>query len=94
MYDMLLWASAPKTTGAVAVGNVHRKSGRPAMCPSRVDGAPLLSASPISRSVDWELEHRLGQRVAGVTWSVKNQARLHRRNGDPPYRDCLDAMRA
>ncbi len=47
-----------------------------------------------SRSVDVELEHRLGQRLASVTWSVKNQARMHRRNGDPPYRDCLDAMRA
>jgi hypothetical protein len=45
-----------------------------------------------SRGVDVELEHRLGQRLAGVTWSVKNQARMHRRNGDLPYRDCLDAM--
>lgn len=43
--------------------------------------------------VDMELEHRLGQRLGGVTWSVKNQARMHRRNGDLPYRDCLDAMR-
>lgn len=46
-----------------------------------------------SRSVDLELEQRLSRRVAGVTWSVKNQARMHRRNGDRPYRDCLDAMR-
>jgi hypothetical protein len=46
-----------------------------------------------NRRVDVELEHRLGQRLIGVTWSVKNQARMHRRNGDPPYRDCLDAMR-
>ena len=45
-----------------------------------------------SRGLDAELEHRLGQRLAGVTWSVKNQARMHRRNGDLPYRDCLDAM--
>lgn len=47
-----------------------------------------------SRGVEVELEHRLAQRVAGVTSSVKNQARMHRRNGDPPYRDCRDAMRA
>ena len=46
------------------------------------------------RGVDVELQHRLAQRLAGVTWSVKNQARMHRRNGDPPYRDCLDAMGA
>jgi len=25
-------------------------------------------------------------------WSVKNQARMHRRNGDAPYADCLDAI--
>jgi uncharacterized protein len=47
-----------------------------------------------SRGVDRELEHQLARRVGGLTWSVKNQARMHRRNGDPPYRDCLDAMRA
>jgi uncharacterized protein len=48
----------------------------------------------IDRGVDTELEYRLAQRVAGVNWSVKNQARMHWRNGDPPYRDCLDAMRS
>jgi uncharacterized protein len=46
------------------------------------------------RSIEIELERRLAQHVAGVNWSVKNQARMHRRNGDTPYRDCLDAMRA
>ncbi|MBF3222218.1 hypothetical protein HKW74_22440, partial [Pseudomonas aeruginosa] len=25
-------------------------------------------------------------------WSVKNQARMHLRNGDRPYRDCADAL--
>lgn len=47
-----------------------------------------------SGEVDEALEHRLAERLPGVPWSVKNQARMHRRNGDPPYRDCLDAMRA
>lgn len=47
-----------------------------------------------SRGIEAELEYRLAQRVDGVNWSVKNQARMHRRNGDPPYRDCLDAMRS
>ena len=28
----------------------------------------------------------------GIRWSVKNQARMHRRNGDAPYRDTLDAV--
>lgn len=28
-----------------------------------------------------------------VPWSVKNQARMHRANGDPPYADTADALR-
>ncbi len=48
----------------------------------------------IGRGIEAELEDRLAQHVPGVNWSVKNQARMHWRNGDPPYRDCLDAMRA
>jgi hypothetical protein len=30
---------------------------------------------------------------ARVPWSVTNQARMHRRNGDAPYRDATHAMR-
>jgi len=29
----------------------------------------------------------------GVPWSARNQAWMHRRNADPPYRDTADAMR-
>ena len=29
---------------------------------------------------------------AGIPWSVKNQARMHLRNGDAPYRDTFDAV--
>jgi hypothetical protein len=46
------------------------------------------------RALDADLEHRLAAHQPGVNWSVKNQARMHARNGDAPYRDCLDAMRA
>ncbi|MBM3522194.1 MAG: nucleotidyltransferase family protein [Alphaproteobacteria bacterium] len=28
----------------------------------------------------------------GLPWSVKNQARMHRRNGDPPYRSTEHAL--
>ena len=31
------------------------------------------------------LERRLGARLPGLPWSVKNQARMHLRNGDAPY---------
>ena len=34
----------------------------------------------------------LQRQLPGVNWQVKNQALMHQRNGDPPYRSCLDAM--
>jgi hypothetical protein len=46
------------------------------------------------REFDVALEQRVSRRLQGVTWSVKNQARMHARNNDAPYCDCLDAMRA
>jgi len=42
---------------------------------------------------DRALEAALARRLPGVAWSVKNQARMHVRNGDPPYSDSADAMR-
>lgn len=41
---------------------------------------------------DRDLERLLMERAPGWSWSVKNQARMHERNADPPYRDSLDAM--
>jgi hypothetical protein len=38
------------------------------------------------------LETRLGALLPGLPWSVKNQARMHLRNGDAPYRDSADAL--
>ena len=42
---------------------------------------------------DAEIEAALADRRPGVPWSVKNQARMHERNGDRPYRDTEDALR-
>jgi len=42
---------------------------------------------------DRALEAALCARDATLAWSVKNQARMHGRNGDLPYRSALDAMR-
>ncbi len=39
-----------------------------------------------------DIERALSERAPGWPWSVKNQARMHERNADPPYRDSLDAM--
>ncbi|WP_447928822.1 nucleotidyltransferase family protein [Vreelandella sp. EE27] len=41
---------------------------------------------------DRALELQLNRRMA-LPWSVKNQARMHTRNGDAPYGSCEDAMR-
>jgi uncharacterized protein len=65
------------------------------------------SVSPIAGDVDviWydrsrpdadtdrDIETALRDIEPSITWSVKNQARMHRRNGDAPYSSATDAMR-
>ncbi|RVV98606.1 nucleotidyltransferase family protein [Mesobaculum littorinae] len=46
-----------------------------------------------SRDYEAELESRLATAVPGLSWSVRNQARMHERNGDLPYTSVADAMR-
>lgn len=43
-------------------------------------------------SDDVELERRLNCVDSGFHWSVKNQARMHLRNGDAPYQSVMDAL--
>ena len=43
-------------------------------------------------AVDAALEWRLDARLPGLPWEVRNQARMHLRNGDAPYRDTADAL--
>jgi len=40
---------------------------------------------------DLQVQHEL-RTESGLPWSVKNQARMHSRNGDPGYLSTLDAM--
>ncbi|MCS0582633.1 nucleotidyltransferase family protein [Massilia pinisoli] len=65
------------------------------------------AASPLSEDIDvvWfdaaqceaecdaALERALRCRDGSLDWSVKNQARMHVRNGDAPYASATDAMR-
>jgi uncharacterized protein len=50
-----------------------------------------------SADLDPELDRQIETRLAGlfpaVPWSVKNQARMHLQNGDPPYLNTADALR-
>lgn len=48
-----------------------------------------VDASP---SRDRAIEAGLAARMPGVTWSVKNQARMHERSGVAPYVDMADAV--
>src|SRR3712207_2539747 len=45
-----------------------------------------------SKERDAEIERRLRILAPSIPWSVKNQARMHLRNGDAPYCNTLDAV--
>jgi len=51
-----------------------------------------FSADNLEPEADYAWERRLLEVCPGAPWSVRNQARMHLRNGDSPYRDCADAM--
>ncbi|MCW3174075.1 nucleotidyltransferase family protein [Shewanella subflava] len=48
-------------------------------------------ACDLSEDTERLIQQTLNEIVA-LNWSVKNQARMHTRNGDAPYLCCLDAM--
>lgn len=48
--------------------------------------------SDISAAAERPIEVRLRKAAPEIPWSVKNQARMHLRNGDAPYRDMADAL--
>jgi hypothetical protein len=53
----------------------------------------FFDADDLSREREGAIESALAQALPAVPWSVKNQARMHRRNGDAPYADTTDALR-
>ncbi len=63
--------------------------------PSPLNDVDVIWFDPSDASAerDAELEATLRDRCPGPAWQVRNQSRMHLRNGDPPYRDSLDAMR-
>ena len=52
-----------------------------------------FNAGSADRETDRALEQRLSYTAPGFDWSVKNQARMHLKNGDAPYGDCAEALR-
>ena len=63
--------------------------------PTPLPDVDVLFFDPADRAGQREgaLERRLAEALPGVPWSVRNQARMHRRNGDRPYADTEDALR-
>lgn len=50
-------------------------------------------AAMMQADVDHQIERQLQSAMPELRWSVKNQARMHLRNGDAPYASVVDAMR-
>ena len=63
--------------------------------PTALSDVDVLYFDPadLSPERDRDLQRRLAAGMADVPWSVSNQARMHLRNGDPPYVGTEDAMR-
>ena len=62
--------------------------------PTPLNDIDVLYFDPSDRSRDTEraLEVRLRRAMPGEPWSVRNQARMHRRNKDAPYRSTCHAL--
>ena len=66
-----------------------------AATPSPLDDVDVLYFDPRDPTSEAERRHEacLHRAMAGVPWSVRNQARMHHRNGDAPYADTEDGIR-
>jgi hypothetical protein len=62
--------------------------------PTTLDDIDLLyfDQSNLNETFEKQQERRLAQLMSGIPWSVKNQARMHLRNGDAPYACTEDAL--
>lgn len=62
--------------------------------PTPLNDVDVLYFDPgdVSRACESRYEATLTQAAPGVPWSIRNQARMHLRNGDAPYRSVVDAM--
>ena len=60
--------------------------------PSQRRGCAFLRSERYPTGARKPLNTASRNRFQAATWSVKNQARMHLRNGDAPYRDTFDAV--
>jgi len=52
----------------------------------------IFKTTEMSPELETRAEAELTAAMPGISWQVRNQARMHIRNGDRPYRDIRDAM--
>lgn len=83
------WCIAAGFVRNLAWDKLHRFN-----TPTPLTDIDLLYFDPArsSREHDRALEARLAAIDRDLPWSVRNQARMHLRNEDAPYRSTLDAM--
>jgi uncharacterized protein len=62
--------------------------------PTPVDDIDLIHFSPhrLDPRFDVDLEELLNFNNPGIPWNVRNQARMHLNNGDPPYQSTDHAL--
>ena len=62
--------------------------------PTPLADIDVIYFDPVDRTKTAEktIEAALHSSLSSLPWSVKNQARMAERNGDPPYRSTLDAL--
>ncbi len=82
------WVAAGFVRSAVW-DHLHQRSDSP--LPEDID-VIWFDRSQTSPARDAELETVLRQQDESLQWSVKNQARMHLRNGDAPYASVTEAM--
>lgn len=85
--------------GCIAAGMVRNAvwdvlHGRaPALHPRSDVDVIYFDRQELSPERDQQLEHTLAKLRPDVPWQVRNQARMHARNDDPPYASARDALR-
>jgi hypothetical protein len=67
-------------------------TGRTGAAPANDVDAIYLDAADLNPGTDLAIEARLRQLCPGVPWQVTNQARMHRRDADAPWRDAAEAI--
>ncbi|WP_454562800.1 nucleotidyltransferase family protein [Pseudomonas sp. AIG] len=69
----------------------HLHQRKPSTLPDDID-VIWFDPTRAKTETDSALDKKLSGLCSEVNWSVKNQARMHQRNADAPYRSAADAM--